>query len=335
MYLAHLKFDHPPIVLAPMEDVTDLAFRLVCKRRGADVVYTEFVSSEGLIRDIKKAIQKLKILDEERPIGIQIYGNRVESMIEAAKIAAAAGPDLLDINYGCPSKHVAGKGAGSGLMKTPELMEAITRGVVNAVDIPVTAKTRLGWCNDSMNVIEIAQMLESCGVQALTIHGRTRSQKFKGQADWEKIGEAKRAVKIPVIGNGDVTSPEDAQRMLQVAGVDGVMIGRGAYGRPWIFEQTKHFLASGEHLPEPSLEERVEILLEHLDLSIQLKGERRGSLEMGKHYGNYLKGVRNVKYLKSALRNLSQYQEIRDTIYQFLAQVGEEAGEESPESIAA
>lgn len=331
MYLAHLKFDHPPIVLAPMEDVTDLAFRLVCKRRGADVVYTEFVSSEGLIRDIKKAIQKLKILDEERPIGIQIYGNRVESMIEAAKIAAAAGPDLLDINYGCPSKHVAGKGAGSGLMKTPELMEAITRGVINAVDIPVTAKTRLGWCNDSMNVIEIAQMLESCGVQALTIHGRTRSQKFKGQADWEKIGEAKRAVKIPVIGNGDVTSPEDAQRMLQVAGVDGVMIGRGAYGRPWIFEQTKHFLATGEHLPDPSLEERVEILLEHLDLSIQLKGERRGSLEMGKHYGNYLKGVRNVKYLKSALRSLSQYQEIRDTIYQFLAQ----AGEEAPEGIAA
>lgn len=331
MYLAHLKFDHPPIVLAPMEDVTDLAFRLVCKRRGADVVYTEFVSSEGLIRDIKKAIQKLKILDEERPIGIQIYGNRVESMIEAAKIAAAAGPDLLDINYGCPSKHVAGKGAGSGLMKTPELMEAITRGVINAVDIPVTAKTRLGWCNDSMNVIEIAQMLESCGVQALTIHGRTRSQKFKGQADWEKIGEAKRAVKIPVIGNGDVTSPEDAQRMLQVAGVDGVMIGRGAYGRPWIFEQTKHFLATGEHLPDPCLEERVEILLEHLDLSIQLKGERRGSLEMGKHYGNYLKGVRNVKYLKSALRNLSQYQEIRDTIYQFLAQ----AGEEAPEGIAA
>lgn len=325
MYLAHLKFDHPPIVLAPMEDVTDLAFRLVCKRRGADVVYTEFVSSEGLIRDIKKAIQKLKILDEERPIGIQIYGNRVESMVEAAKIAAAAGPDLLDINYGCPSKHVAGKGAGSGLMKTPELMEAITRGVINAVDIPVTAKTRLGWCNDSMNVIEIAQMLESCGVQALTIHGRTRSQKFKGQADWEKIGEAKRAVKIPVIGNGDVTSPEDAQRMLQVAGVDGVMIGRGAYGRPWIFEHTKHFLATGEHLPEPGLEERVEILLEHLDLSIQLKGERRGALEMGKHYGNYLKGVRNVKYLKSALRSLSQYQEIRDTIYQFLAQTDEDA----------
>ncbi len=324
MHLAHLKFDHPPIVLAPMEDVTDLAFRLVCKRRGADVVYTEFVSSEGLIRDIEKAIQKLKILDEERPIGIQIYGNRVESMVEAAKIAAAAGPDLLDINYGCPSKHVAGKGAGSGLMKTPELMEAITRGVIDAVDIPVTAKTRLGWCNDQMNVVEIAQMLEQCGIQALTIHGRTRSQKFKGEADWAKIGEAKQAVSIPVMGNGDVTTPEDAERMLRVAGVDGVMIGRGAYGRPWIFGHTKHYLATGEHLPEPSLAERVEILLEHLDLSIQLKGERRGSLEMGKHYGNYLKGVRNVKHLKSSLRHLSAYADIRQTIYQFMAQMGEE-----------
>ncbi len=324
MYLAHLKFDHVPIVLAPMEDVTDLAFRLVCKRRGADVVYTEFVSSEGLIRDIKKAIAKLKLLDEERPIGIQIYGNRVESMVQAAKIAEQAQPDLLDINFGCPSKHVAGKGAGSGLMRTPDLMEAITRGVINAVDLPVTAKTRLGWCHDQMNVIEIAQMLEKCGIQALTIHGRTRSQKFKGVADWEKIGEAKRAVSIPVIGNGDVTSPEDAKRMLEVAGVDGVMIGRGAYGRPWIFEQTKHYLATGEHLPDPTLEERVEILLEHLDLSIQLKGERRGSLEMGKHYGNYLKGVRNVKHLKSALRQLSTYGEIRDTIYKFMAQFGVE-----------
>lgn len=324
MHLAHLKFDHPPIVLAPMEDVTDLAFRLVCKRRGADVVYTEFVSSEGLIRDIKKAIEKLKILDEERPIGIQIYGNRVESMVEAAKIAAAAGPDLLDINYGCPSKHVAGNGAGSGLMKTPELMEAITRGVIDAVDIPVTAKTRLGWCNDQINVIEIAQMLERCGIQALTIHGRTRTQKFKGQADWEKIGEAKRSVSIPVMGNGDVITPEDAERMLRVAGVDGVMIGRGAYGRPWIFEHTKHYLATGEYLPEPSLEERVEILLEHLDLSIQIKGERRGALEMGKHYGNYLKGVRNVRHLKSGLRHLSSYTDIRQAIYQFMEQMGQE-----------
>ena len=332
MYLAHLKFDHVPIVLAPMEDVTDLAFRLVCKRRGADVVYTEFVSSEGLIRDIKTAIQKLKILDEERPIGIQIYGNRVDSMVEAAKIAAAAGPDILDINYGCPSKRVAGNGAGSGLMKTPELMEAITRGVVNAVDIPVTAKTRLGWCDEQMNVVEVAQMLERCGIQALTIHGRTRTQKFKGQADWAKIGEVKQAVSIPVMGNGDVTTPEDAERLLRVAGVDGVMIGRGAYGRPWIFEHTKHYLATGEHLPEPSLEERLEILLEHLDLSIQLKGERRGSLEMGKHYGNYLKGVRNVKHLKSELRHLSAYADIRRAIYQFRDQMGQE--ESSAELVA-
>lgn len=327
MQLAHLKFDHPPIVLAPMEDVTDLAFRLVCKRRGADAVYTEFVSSEGLIRDVRKAIEKLKILDEERPIGIQIYGNRVESMVEAAKIAAAAGPDLLDINYGCPSKHVAGKGAGSGLLKTPELMEAITRGVINAVDIPVTAKTRLGWCDSNINIVEIAQMLQGCGIQTLTIHGRTRTQKFKGQANWELIGTAKQAVSIPIIGNGDVVSPEDAKRMLEVAGVDGVMIGRGAYGNPWIFERTKYYLKTGELLPEPSLEERVEVLLEHLDLSLQLKGERRGALEMGKHYGNYLKGVRNVKHLKAALRNMCSYHEIRETIYSFVHQFGVEEPE--------
>lgn len=321
---AKLKFAHPPVVLAPMEDVTDLPFRLICKRFGADVVYTEFVSSEGLIRDIRKSLEKLKILDEERPIGIQIYGNRVESMVEAAKIAAAAQPDLLDINYGCPSKHVAGKGAGSGLMKTPELMEAITRGVIDAVDLPVTAKTRLGWCQDSQNIIEIAQMLENCGIELLTIHGRTRAQKFKGQANWAKIGEAKRAVQIPILGNGDVVTPQDAQEMLAISGADGVMIGRGAYGNPWIFQRTKHFLQTGEILPEPELAERVEVLLQHLELSLDYKGERRGALEMGKHYGNYLKGVRNVKHLKAALRQLSDYHEIRDTIYRFVSQFGVE-----------
>lgn len=303
-----------PIVLAPMEDVTDLAFRLVCKRRGADVVYTEFVSSEGLIRDVKKAVAKLKILDEERPIGIQIYGNRVESMVQAAKIAEQAQPDILDINYGCPSKHVAGKGAGSGLMKTPELMEEITRAVVNAVDIPVTAKTRLGWCADQMNIIEIAKMLESCGIHALTIHGRTRAQKFKGEANWDMIGEAKRAVNIPVMGNGDVVSPEHVEKMFQVAGVDGVMIGRGAYGNPWIFERSKAYLKTGVIPPMPSLEERIEVLLEHVDLSVQFKGERRGILEMGKHYGNYMSGLRNLKYLKAQLRNAKSYAEVKETI---------------------
>ena len=318
MRIGSLDFSHTPVVLAPMEDVTDLAFRLVCKRRGADIVYTEFISSEGLIRDIREAVQKLKILDEERPIGIQIYGNRVASMVQAAKIAAAAGPDLLDINYGCPSKHVAGSGAGSGLLKTPELMEEITRAVVNAVDLPVTAKTRLGWCESEITIVEIARMLESCGIQALTIHGRTRSQKFKGQANWDLIGEAKRAVRIPVIGNGDVSSPEDARRLLEVAGVDAVMIGRGSYGNPWIFERTRHYLRSGEIPPPPALEARVEVLLEHLDLSIQFKGERRGILEMGKHYGNYLHGLRNLKYLKAQLRELKSYADIASAIRTFL-----------------
>lgn len=329
MKYAHLNFDHVPVVLAPMEDVTDLAFRIICKRHGADVVYTEFVSSEGLIRDVRKAVEKLRIWDEERPIGIQIYGNRVESMVQAAQIAEQAQPDILDINYGCPSKHVAGKGAGSGLMKTPDLMEAITSGVIDAVNIPVTAKTRLGWCHDNQNILEIAQMLERCGIHVLTIHGRTRSQKFKGQANWHKIGEAKQVVDIPIIGNGDVVCPEDAKRMLDIAQVDGVMIGRGAYGNPWIFKRTKHFLQTGILLPEPELEERVEVLLQHLDLSIQIKGQRRGALEMGKHYGNYLKGVRNVKYLKKALRELSDYHEIRQSIYDFVKQFGVEDPNES------
>ncbi|MGV3524035.1 MAG: tRNA dihydrouridine synthase DusB [Candidatus Sericytochromatia bacterium] len=333
MKFAHLHFDHPPIVLAPMEDVTDLAFRLICKRRGADVVYTEFVSSEGLIRDVRQAIEKMRILDEERPIGIQIYGNRVDSMVQAAKIVEAAKPDLLDINYGCPSKHVAGSGAGSGLLRTPELMEEITRAVVNAVDIPVTAKTRLGWCDTDLNILEIAQMLESCGIQALTIHGRTRTQKFKGEANWDLIGEAKKVVKIPVMGNGDVVSVEDVARMLDVAKVDGVMIGRGSYGNPWIFEQAKHYLATGQHLPEPSLDERIEVLLEHLDLSMQYKGERRGALEMGKHYGNYLKGVRNLKHLKAALRPLTDYGVIRDTIREFVAVNGVHTPSESEQPV--
>lgn len=319
MRIGPLNFEQTPVVLAPMEDVTDLAFRLVCKRQGADMVYTEFVSSEGLIRDIREAVGKLKILDEERPIGIQIYGNRVASMVQAAKIAEAAGPDILDINFGCPSKHVAGSGAGSGLLKTPELMEEITRAVVNAVNIPVTAKTRLGWCDSEITIVEIAKMLESCGIQALTVHGRTRTQKFKGQANWELIGEAKKAVKIPVIGNGDVVSPQDAQKMLQVAGVDAVMIGRGSYGNPWIFKQTKHFLQTGESLALPELDERVEVLLEHLALSILYKGERRGIIEMGKHYGNYFHGVRNVKYLKAHLRELKSYDQIASAIRVFIA----------------
>lgn len=318
--IGNLTFNHPPIVLAPMEDVTDLAFRLICRQHGADIVYTEFVSSEGLIRDVRQAIEKMRILDEERPIGIQIYGNRVDSMVQAAKIAAAAKPDLLDINYGCPSKHVAGSGAGSGLLKTPELMEQITRAIVNAVDLPVTAKTRLGWCDSEITIVETAKMLESCGIQALTIHGRTRTQKFKGQANWEWIGKAKATVKIPIIGNGDIITPEDVARILDIAKCDGAMIGRGAYGNPWVFAQAKHYLATGQMLPEPNLEERVEVLLQHLDLSIRYKGERRGSLEMGKHYGNYLKGVHNLKYLKAQLRALTSYNEISTCIQQFLRQ---------------
>lgn len=309
-----------PIILAPMEDVTDLAFRLICKRHGADVVYTEFISSEGLIRDVRAAVAKLQILDEERPIGIQIYGNRVDSMVAAAKLAALAKPDILDINYGCPTKSVAGKGAGSGLLCNPDLMAEMTRAVVAAVDIPVTAKTRIGWNEDLINIVEIAQMLEDCGIQALTIHGRTRSQGFKGQADWQWIAKAKQAVRIPIVGNGDVCTPEDVQQMFQTTGCDGVMIGRGTYGNPWIFQQAKHYLATQMLMPDPPIEARIEVLLEHLALSIHYKGLRRGIIEMGKHYGNYLKGMPNTKHLKAELRFMMSYQDIRERLQRFIGE---------------
>ena len=255
MKIAGIELGDRPLFLAPMEDVTDPSFRYMCKRFGADVVYTEFISADGLIRDAAKSLAKLRFDDAERPVGIQIYGNRIEPMVEAARMAEAAGPDLVDINFGCPVKKIAGRGAGSGMMRDVPLMVEMTRRIVEAVRMPVTVKTRLGWDDESKNIEEIALRLQDTGIAALTIHGRTRAQMYRGEADWTLIGAVKNnpAIRIPIIGNGDVDSGPKAREMFDRYGVDGVMIGRATYGRPWIFREIKHFLSTGEVLPQPSV----------------------------------------------------------------------------------
>ncbi len=280
-----------------MEDVTDPSFRYICKRFGADMVTTEFISSDGLIRDAWKSRAKLNINDFERPVAIQIYGNQIEPMVEAARIAESANPDIVDINFGCPMKKIAGRGAGSGMMRDVPLMVEMTRQIVEAVKKPVTVKTRLGWDDESKNIEEIALRLQDVGIAALTIHGRTRCQLYKGEADWTLIGKVKNnpLIKIPIIGNGDVDSGEKARLMFDRYGVDAVMIGRATYGRPWIFREVRHFLDTGEALPQPSVTERVAIAKEHLAKSIEVKGERVGVLEMRRHLSNYFKGLPNFK----------------------------------------
>ena len=297
MKIADIDLGERPLLLAPMEDVTDPSFRYMCKRFGADVVYTEFISSDGLIRDAAKSLKKLEIDDAERPVGIQIYGHLIEPMVEAARMAEAAGPDIIDINFGCPVKKIAGRGAGSGMMRNPDLMVEMTRQIVRAVHTPVTVKTRLGWDNDSKNIEEIALRLQDVGIAALTIHGRTRAQMYRGEADWTLIGAVKNnpAIRIPIIGNGDVDSGPKARGMFDRYGVDGVMIGRATYGRPWIFREIKHFLATGEVLPQPSVTERVAIAKEHLRKSLEIKGPHVGILEMRRHLTNYFKGLPDFK----------------------------------------
>ncbi len=297
MKIANIDLGERPLLLAPMEDVTDPSFRYMCKRFGADVVYTEFISSDGLIRDAAKSLKKLEIDDAERPVGIQIYGHLIEPMVEAARMAEAAGPDIIDINFGCPVKKIAGRGAGSGMMRNPDLMVEMTRQIVRAVHTPVTVKTRLGWDNDSKNIEEIALRLQDVGIAALTIHGRTRAQMYRGEADWTLIGAVKNnpAIRIPIIGNGDVDSGPKAREMFDRYGVDGVMIGRATYGRPWIFREIKHFLATGEVLPQPSVVERVAIAKEHLRKSLEIKGPHVGILEMRRHLTNYFKGLPDFK----------------------------------------
>jgi len=316
MKIGDIEFGEHPVFLAPMEDVTDPSFRYMCKRFGADMVYTEFISSDGLIRDAWKSRAKLNICDFERPVGIQIYGNMIEPMVEAAKIAESADPDVIDINFGCPMKKIAGRGAGSGMMRDVPLMVEMTRRIVQTVGKPVTVKTRLGWDDESKNIEEVALRLQDVGIAALTIHGRTRAQLYRGEADWTLIGKVKNnpAIRIPIIGNGDIDSGEKAKAMFARYGVDAVMIGRATYGRPWIFREVKHYLQTGETLPQPSVAERVEIAKEHLAKSIEIKGERVGILEIRRHLSNYFKGLPNFKETRLKLVTLNDPDELQATI---------------------
>ena len=286
-----------PLLLAPMEDVSDPPFRALCKEHGADILYTEFISSEGLIRDAEKSIMKLDIYDFERPIGIQIFGNEITSMRLAAEICERAKPEFIDINYGCPVKKVADKGAGAGILKDIPKMVAMTKEIVDATNIPVTVKTRLGWDEETKYIVEVAERLQDVGIKALSIHGRTRKQMYKGEADWTLIGEVKNNPKmhIPIFGNGDVDTPEKVAEVKNKYGVDGVMIGRAAIGYPWIFNEIKHFLKTGEHLAPPTIADRVIACKQHLRHSIEWKGQILGIAEMKRHYTNYFKGIAHFK----------------------------------------
>lgn len=301
-----------PVVLAPMEDVTDLTFRYICKGFGADMMYTEFISSDGLIRDAAKTLAKMRIFDYERPIGIQIYGHIPEAMVEAAVRAQEAGPDFIDINFGCPVNKIARRGAGSGMMRFPDKMVEITRSVVDAVKLPVTVKTRLGWDDDSKIIVELAERLQDAGIEALTIHGRTRAQMYKGQADWTLIGKVKSnpRMRIPIIGNGDITTPQQAKDAFDRYGVDAVMIGRASFGHPWIFREVKHFLETGELLEPMSVSERVDLAKRHLAKSLEFKGEKVGILEMRRHLSCYFKGLDNFKETRLKLVTSTDPQEL-------------------------
>lgn len=292
-----------PLLLAPMEDVSDPPFRAVCKAQGADLMYTEFISSEGLIRDAIKSRQKLDIFDYEKPIGIQIFGGDEDAMALAAKIVDTTQPDLLDINFGCPVKKVVCKGAGAGVLKDIDLMVRLTKACVNSTSLPVTVKTRLGWDNDSKNIMEVAERLQDVGIQALTVHGRTRAQLYKGEADWTLIAAVKNnpRIKIPIFGNGDIDSPQKAVEYKERYGVDGIMIGRAAIGYPWIFREIKHFMSTGNLLSPPTIDERVAAISQHLRHSLAWKGPRAGIMEMRPHYGSYLKGLSHVKEFRNRL----------------------------------
>ncbi|MEY3687227.1 MAG: hypothetical protein RIR84_68 [Bacteroidota bacterium] len=310
-----------PLLLAPMEDVSDPPFRAVCKKNGADLMFTEFISSEGLIRDAIKSRQKLDIFEEERPVGIQIFGGDEEAMSISAEIVNTVHPDLLDINFGCPVKKVVCKGAGAAVLKDIDLMVRLTKAVIKSSKVPVTVKTRLGWDFDSINILEVAERLQDIGVQALSIHARTRSQLYKGDADWSWIAKVKenQRISIPVFGNGDIDTPEKALEYKNRYGVDGIMIGRAAIGYPWFFREVKHYFATGEKLDPPSLEERMEVILHHLHASIAWKGPKLGMLEMRRHYGNYLKGIPNIKPVRNKLVTANSIEEIEEALEQLTA----------------
>ena len=322
--IGKIEISDVPVLLAPMEDITDPSFRFLCKEYGADMVYTEFISTDGLIRNGKKSIKKLDIYDNERPIGIQLYGHIIEAMVEGAIMAEQSNPELIDINFGCPVKKIASRGAGSGMLRTIPLMLQITEAIVKATKLPVTVKTRLGWDENSKNIVEVAEQLQDVGVQAITIHGRTRNQMYTGQADWTLIGEVKNnpRMKIPVIGNGDIDSGEKAKSMINRYGVDAIMIGRATIGKPWIFKEIKAFLKDGEILPEPSLVEKVALARRHLEKSMEFKGGRRGVLEMRRHFVHYFKGLEQFRETKIQLLTAEEPEKINLILDQIESRYG-------------
>jgi tRNA-dihydrouridine synthase B len=310
--IGKLELGDCPLLLAPMEDVSDPPFRAVCKEHGADLMYTEFISADGLIRDAEKSVHKLDIYDYERPIGIQIFGDKIEAMREAAAIAEAAGPELVDINFGCPVNKVACKGAGAGILLDLPKMQKMTEEIVKRCTLPVTVKTRLGWDEKNIKILEVAKRLQDVGVQALTIHARTRFQMYKGKADWSYIAAVKNLpdIHIPIFGNGDVDTPEIALEYKNKYGPDGIMIGRAAIGNPWVFNEIKHFFKTGQHLPPPTIKERVEVCKKHLTKSIEWKGPKIGIFEMRMHYTNYFKGFPNFKPYRTRLVEAGSYDEV-------------------------
>ncbi len=306
--IGNIELGEFPLLLAPMEDVSDPPFRGLCKKNGADMMYTEFISSEGLIRDAFKSVQKLDIFDYERPIGIQVFGANLDSMLRTSEIVTAAQPDVLDINYGCPVKKVVCKMAGAGILQDIDKMVSLTKAIVDSTDLPVTVKTRLGWDENTKYIVEVAERLQDIGIKAISIHGRTRKQMYKGEADWDLIGAVKNNARmhIPVFGNGDVNSPEKAVAMRNRYGVDGIMIGRASIGYPWIFREIKHFMQTGEHLAPPTVLERVSAAKEHLAKSLAWKGDKLGMLEMRRHYTNYFRGFPNIKQYRLQLVTQSE-----------------------------
>lgn len=314
--IGNIELGEFPLLLAPMEDVSDPPFRYVCKLGGADLMFTEFISSEGLIRDAIKSKKKLDIFEYERPIGIQIFGGDEDAMEMSSKIVDATNPDIVDINFGCPVKKVVCKGAGAGVLKDIDLMIRLTKAVIKGTNKPVTVKTRLGWDDTSINIMEVAERLQDIGIAALSIHGRTRAQMYKGSANWEMIGEVKNnpRIKIPIFGNGDVETPERAKEMKDKFGVDGIMIGRASIGYPWVFKEIKHFLKTGEHLPKPTLAERAEVCKTHLLKAVEWKGERLGILETRPHYANYFRGLPDFKQTRMLLVTSDSLQQIIETI---------------------
>lgn len=316
MNIGNIPLGDRPLFLAPMEDITDPSFRSICKINGADFMYTEFISSDGLIREGEKSVKKLDLYDFERPVGIQLYGHLVDAMVEAALIAESSNPELIDINFGCPVKKIANRGAGAGMLRNIPHMIEMTSAIVKAVKLPVTVKTRLGWDDDSKNIVEVAEMLQDAGISAITIHGRTRAQFYKGCSDWTLIGEVKdnSRMKIPVIGNGDIDGPLKAKYMFDNYGVDGIMIGRASVGRPWIFRHIRHYLNTGELLAEPTVNEKADLALLHLEKSLEFKEGKRSVYEMRRHFSNYFKGLPHFKETRLKLLTTLEVEEIKSII---------------------